>query len=118
MIRRSFDSDGDYTLNNFIEDTPATIQAVATRLRLFAGEWFLDTSSGVPYYDKILTKPVRLSEVETIIKNRITETDGIDQLSSFSMNFDRTNRSLDVSFTATTTWGDEFTSDQVIGINV
>jgi len=115
MIRRSLDKNGDYAINRFVADSPATIQAVHTRLRLFLGELFLNTSAGVPYYQKIFVKPARLSEIEQVIKSTILNTEGIDTLSSFDMNFDAGTRALRISFSGKTIYNDEF--NEVIGIN-
>ena len=115
MIRRSFDENGDYAINRFVSESAATIQAVATRLRLFKGEWFLNLESGVPWYQRVFIKPARLNEVDKIIRNKITQTEGVDQLTSFDLRFDRDTRKLSVSFSATTIYGDEF--EDIIGLN-
>lgn len=115
MIRRSFDENGDYAINHFVEGTPATAQAVTTRLRLFKGEWFLNLNSGVPWYTEVLTKPARLAQINTLIRNVILQTQGVASLSKFEMVFSSDIRKLAVSFTGTTVWGDEFTD--VIGLN-
>jgi len=115
MIRREFDVNGDYAINRFVTESPATIQAVTTRLRLFKGEWFLNLNSGVPWYQRIFIKPARLNEVDRIIRNKILQTEGVSGLSSFDLSFDSTTRKLSVTFTAETIYGDEF--EDVIGIN-
>lgn len=51
MRYRQLDKDGDYAFGStthFLANTPETVaQAILTRLRLFAGEWFLDTREGL-----------------------------------------------------------------------
>ncbi len=115
MIRRSFDENGDYAINNFIEGTPATAQAVTTRLRLFKGEWFLNLNSGVPWFQEVFVKPARIPQVEQIIRDTILRTEGVAALTSFNLTFDGNIRRLTISFTGKTTWGDDFT--EVIGLN-
>lgn len=117
MIRRAFDSDGDYAINNFVDESAATIQAVATRLRLFRGEWFLNLDSGVPWFQQILTKPARVARAERIIKDTITQTEGIESLQEFESSFDTGTRDFSVSFTAKTIYGDVFTDEDIDGIN-
>ncbi len=41
-------------LNNFISDLQAVAQIIATRLRLFQGEWFLNLSDGLPLFQSML----------------------------------------------------------------
>jgi hypothetical protein len=117
MIRRAFDSDSDYAINSFVQDSPATIQAVATRLRLFKGEWFLNLDDGVPWYQEILGKSFNLPRVETIIRNRIRETEGVKELNEFSLRLASSTRLLTVSFKAATIYDDEFTDDDIVGLN-
>jgi hypothetical protein len=117
MIRRAFDSEGDYAINSFISESPATIQAVATRLRLFLGEWFLNLNDGVPWFQQVFVKPARLSEVDRIIRDTITETEGVEVIDEFDLNFDPNTRKLSCSFKATTIYGDEFTEADINGIN-
>lgn len=61
MRYRKLSDTGDYTLGhgpaNFWRDVPqAPAQAVATRLRLLTGEWFLDLAEGTPYQTGVLGK--------------------------------------------------------------
>ena len=115
MIRREFDENGDYAINRFVSESPATIQAVATRLRLFKGEWFLNINSGVPWYQRVLIKPARLNEIDRIIRNKILQTEGVKRLTSFDINFDSATRKLSVAFTGETIYGDEF--EDITGLN-
>jgi len=115
MIRRSFDSNGDYSINSFIDQSAATIQAVTTRLRLFKGEWFLNLDSGVPWFQRVFVKPARLGEIERIIRSTILQTEGVDKLTKFDLVFDSSTRKLSVGFEGTTIYGDEFS--EVIGLN-
>lgn len=117
MIRRAFDENGDYAINKFIEQSAATIQAVTTRLRLFRGEYFLDLSKGVPWYQEVFIKPSRQSEVERIIRNTILQTEGVQELLAFDGDFNGNTRKLTVSFTAKTIYGDEFTEADIEGLN-
>jgi hypothetical protein len=81
-------------------------QYLRTRLRLFAGEWFLDTRLGVPYFEQILVKSPDLSLIETGIKAVVLETPGVLALTAFEMTHDRAARTLTVSFTVSTDDGE------------
>lgn len=117
MIRRNFDANGDITANNYIEQSPASIQAVSTRLKMFFGEWFLDVLDGTKYFENIFIKPVNLSLAEATLKERILQTEGVATLETFSASYDPDSRDFNVEFSATTEYGDTFTQNDVIGLN-
>ncbi len=110
MISRSLNSSNDlYLLNGRIatlQDGNEVLQHVRTRLLTYQAEWFLDTSAGVPYLQRILIKPANLSATESIIKSEILQTPGVDSLSAFGLEFNKTTRTLNINFTARTTFGD------------
>jgi hypothetical protein len=71
-------------LGNFAVDAEACVQNIVTRLRTYKGEWFLDTSFGIGWTTDILVKPSNLPLSESILKTCILQTDGVDELRSFS----------------------------------
>lgn len=117
MIRRSFDENGDYSINSFIDKSAATIQAVSTRLRLFRGEWFLNILSGVPYYQDILGKNKRLDQIETDLRDTILQTEGVEKLTKFDLDYTSNNRKLALDFSGTTIYDDDG-DFEVIGLNI
>ena len=66
-------------------------QKLRVRLRLFRGEWFMDTSVGVPYYTDVLGRHP-LSAVEALLRQAIVTCPGVKTLESFTfaVNPDRT----------------------------
>jgi hypothetical protein len=52
--------------NNFISDLQAVAQIIATRLRLFEGEWFLNLSDGLPLFQSILGSSGSQRNIEII----------------------------------------------------
>lgn len=110
MIGRSLNSSNDiYLLNGQIatvQDGNEVLQHVRTRLLTYQGEWFLDTTAGLPYFQVILIKPANLSATESLIKSEILQTPGVDGLSAFALEFNKTTRTLNINFTAQTTYGD------------
>jgi hypothetical protein len=109
MIVRRLDVNGDMTfgqgLANMARDAEAVAQNVRTRLLLLLGEWFLDTSEGVPYLEEIFVKPENLPLTESTLKARIVETEGIATLESFELDFDRNSRKVNIFCTVTTIYG-------------
>jgi hypothetical protein len=81
------------------------MQSLRCRLNFYTGEWFLDETAGTPWRQQILVKPVNLSLVESIIKNRILTTYGVNNLLRFFMNFTAATRTLDIIFTIDTIYG-------------
>ena len=109
MIVRRLDANGDMTfgqgLANFARDAEAVAQNVRTRLYLILGEWFLNTDDGVPYLEQIFVKPADLALSESILKARIVDTEGVDELTNFQFIFDRNTRKVTVTGTVSTIYG-------------
>jgi hypothetical protein len=109
VLTRRLDENWDmrfgHGLSDYAVDQEAVSQNVKTRLQLLRGEWFLDVDAGVPYLQEIMVKPADLQLAEAIIKQTIIETDGIDELRTFSMDFNRDTRVLFISATVTTIYG-------------
>ena len=105
MRYRALDANGDYSVGTkaqFLINTPqAVAQAVSTRLRLTAGEWFLDTREGLDW-GKILgvrTQGTRDLEVQ----QRILNTPGVTSITSYAS--DLTGRAFTVTATIQTLYG-------------
>ena len=73
----------------------AVAQHVRQRLKSFSGEWFLDTTAGVPWLDQVLGRQYDPALAESVIKAEILNTDGVTEITSFSVRFDRTKRALE-----------------------
>lgn len=84
-------------LANFASDAEAVAQDVKTRLQLLRGEWFLDVEDGVPYLQQICTKPANFPLAESVIKQRIITTEGVAEVTEFSMTYDSETRRLSIS---------------------
>jgi len=88
---------GDLVLN-FGAD--AVKQHIGQRLKMFSGEWFLNLSEGVPYYQDILVKNPNPDIIDGIFKNVILSTPGVDELLTFNLNYDAALRTLSLDFSA------------------
>lgn len=73
-------------------------QNLAIRLRFMQGEWFLNTLAGIPYYQYFFIKNPNQIQVETFLKNEITNTRGVVQLTSFTSDFNSITRLFSVAF--------------------
>ncbi len=95
--------DGDLRLTSTtIEDVR---QNILQRLRVYLGEWFLDNTIGVPYYQQILVKNPDQSKIDAIYINQIMGTRGVQQLNSYSFSPNLTTRVLNLAFSAQTVKG-------------
>ena len=110
MRNRALDASGDYSFGHggadFLSNSPETVaQTVVTRLGLWRGEWFLDSEEGTPYRDGILGKGSTPAGREALLRKRILETPGVLSIVEFSASLDGNIRSLDVSATIDTMYG-------------
>ena len=80
-------------------------QQLIIKLRLWQGEWFLDTEFGTPYLQQILGKQLTLSGALAALRKSILEVSGVRQIISFSHAFDNRTRLLQVELTADTAHG-------------
>ena len=80
-----------------VTDAEAIGQHVRQRLKTYQGEWFLDTSAGVPWLDDIFAKQYDPALSESVVKSEILDTDGISEIMTFSVGFNRVRRDLVIS---------------------
>lgn len=94
------------TLPNGLKDFDFVInkEFVKTKIRhnllTFLGECFNDTRIGMPYKQRILVNSPDLLSIRSIFYQAIMETPGVANLLDLSLDFDKINRTLAVSFTA------------------
>lgn len=80
-------------------------QQLLIKLKLWTGEWFLDTEFGTPYLQQILGKQLTLSGSLTAIRKSILEVSGVRQILAFDYTFSNSTRKLTVDFTVDTPFG-------------
>lgn len=110
MRYRKLDDSGDFLFGHgqadFHHDTPqAVAQAVATRLRLFFGEWFLDVAEGTPYVQAVFGKHTA-ETCGPALRERILGTEGVTALAAFETVYDGETRRLAVNATIETLYGE------------
>lgn len=109
MLDLKLDSSRDLAIETFdvagVAGADEVAQRIGTRLRLFRGEWFLDTTAGTPWYDTVLVQDPDPAAIEAAIKDAIRAVEEVEEILAFDMDFDRGKRRIDVSFTARTTVG-------------
>ena len=86
-----------------VTDNEAIGQHARQRLGTFAGEWFLDTTCGVPWLTDILGQSYDPALGEAVVKAELLNTDGVVEITGFNVSFVRYTRELVIkSITVTT----------------
>jgi hypothetical protein len=88
----------------------AVRQALYSRLRFFAGEWFADENIGIPYWDDVLIKKPNLPAIREIFRAQIAATPGVASVDSISL-AQSSGRSYSLSFVVTMDDGTLLESD-------
>lgn len=74
--------DGNFKLLD--DEAKVAQQTLKINLLFFEGEWFLDNTYGIPYFQEILGKVSNTNLVDTIIQETVRESYNIDRITSFS----------------------------------
>ena len=107
MRYRRLDS-GDMTfgqggVNFLIDSAECVAQAVKTRLDLWLGEWFMDTSDGMAWMNVAGQK--NLAGLDPILRKRILGTPGVAGINSLLTVFDPDTREVSVTAEVVTKYG-------------
>lgn len=84
-------SDGSLAV---VRDAEAIGHHVRHRLKTYQGEWFLDTVAGVPWLDQVFGRQYDPALAESVVKAEIMDTEGVTNITAFSVSFDRKTRNL------------------------
>ena len=109
MLDIALDNSHDVKTGNLdivlVDKAEQVRQQLLIKLKLWRGEWFLDTEFGTPYLQQILGKQLTLSGALAALRKSILEVEGVRQILSFSYKFNNSTRKLEVEFTADTPYG-------------
>lgn len=112
MKYRKLTEDGDYKFgdnaNDYIEGTQAIVQKIKTSLLLFYGEWWEDTSIGIPMFESVLgnSNVKATSEVfRLLVEKRLKELPEIQSLKDSKIEIE--GRKVKMSVTVQLTTGEE-----------
>ena len=94
--------DGDIMM---IDNTERVAQQILITLRFWYGEWFLNTTDGVPYLEYILVKQPNMAHIRQILTEQIQSVEGVKAVTDMELTFDQRERSLLVEYTADTDYG-------------
>lgn len=108
MIDFALDGNDLAIVNNtitMIDGAERVRQHLQIKLKLWAGEWFMDTEFGTPYLTDILGKQISLGASVAALKKSILGVDGVQTITRFDYQFNRSTRSLSVDFDVLTPYG-------------
>lgn len=88
-----------------IDNSERVAQQIQITLRFWLGEWFLNTTDGVPYLEYILVKQPNMAHIRQIITEQIQSVEGVKAVTDMELTFDQRERSLLVEYTADTDYG-------------
>lgn len=94
---------GDLTL---VADREAIRQEADIRFNFLLGEWFLDVTRGLPWFQKILVKSPDLTAIRAIFTDEALEIAGVHSLLKMVLNLNRSTRKLKVEWSADTDLGE------------
>lgn len=101
------DANGDLSLEEgdfvLLTGADAIASDLKARLQTFLGEWFLDTSIGVPYFTEVYGK-TPAPRLEAIFREEILKTPGV--LEILAMQVQKSGRTLSVTFRVSTDFGE------------
>lgn len=90
-----------------VTDAEAVGQHAKQRLSTFQGEWVYDTTAGVPWLSQILGKGYDPALAESVVKAELLDTDGVEEITSFSVGFEKGTRGLIINEAEVLTMFDE-----------
>lgn len=104
------DADGDpiFDPGSVLTDIDAVTQAINTRILLFLGEWWEDTSQGTPMFQSILggaATTANLQAMQLALVQRISGAPYVSSVESLALNFTSATRAFSVSYSALTAFG-------------
>lgn len=88
-----------------VSDIDQIAQNLAIRLRFFQGEWYLDTTEGMPYFESFFLKNPNQIQIESFLLDEIANTQGVQEILEFSSTYNGANRTFGVKFIVRTLLG-------------
>ena len=100
---------------SFLTGIDAIRQHLGNRLQVFKGEWFLDESIGIPFFDEVKKKNPDIAVLNAIFSSAILQTPGIVSLDELNFDLDGAARELRIQFSARTITGEAITDTVAVG---
>ena len=86
----------------FVDGAERVKQQIKITLQTFLGEWFLDISHGIPYFERVLVKQPNRAEIEAVFRAKIKDVPNVSAVPRLSLSVDSRSRHLYVDGEAET----------------
>lgn len=110
-LRLTDDGDLYITEGGDVEFTDSILQAIKIRLKWFLGEWRINTTYGMPYFDEVFVKNPSVALLEDRVRTEILAVDGVKSIESINISIDKPTRVCKIQFTVVA--GDEKIEEEV-----
>ena len=80
------------------ENRLTVAQKLKIKLLTFQGEWFINTTTGIPYFQQILKRGVSKLTIDTIFQEAILSEPDVLEIIEFNSIIDTETRSYQLSF--------------------
>mgnify|MGYP000459845906 CR=1 FL=1 len=99
MRTRRLDSNHDWMFGSgrgdYATESLAIAQSVETRLLSLYGDWFLNREHGLKWFDWLQKNP-DLMQMESALKKTVLNTEGVTEITAFSISLDPDSRRMTV----------------------
>lgn len=96
-------------------DREALAQMISIRLKTLSGEWFMDTSVGIPYLSEIFGQKRSPLFIRQVILPHIEAIPGVKQVTDFNVE-EKADRKILISFTAILDDGSSIKFSESVGV--
>lgn len=97
------------------DDNTYLSQAIGIKLKTIKGEWFLDTTQGIPYFTHIFGQHRSASYIREVIVPTILAVPGVKEVNNFSASME-SNRKLLISFDVVFSNGQSSYFTEIFGV--
>lgn len=95
-----------------VDNAKRVAQQIQITLKFWLGEWFLNTTEGVPYLEYILVKNPNENHIRQIFTEKIQMIEGVKNILHLNLNLERIKRVLNVDYEVDTEYG--LVTDRVV----
>lgn len=75
-------------------------QKLENRLKTFQGEWFVDRTIGLPYYQRILKKKADVDDINSLYRAEINSVEEVVEIIEFTPDYNEALRKYSLTFKA------------------
>lgn len=106
-IKLTDDNDFDLSTGNLqlLSGTDSIPQDIRLALSFFLGEWYLDRSVGIPYFEDVLVKNPDPNVLQSVFRRAIAARPGVNGVDAITLTQDSETRKLSLAFRASTDAG-------------